>query len=373
LCDLALRLCVLIALICCAACGAEATPGDSEDGPTAEERVWRELPAGWSLLPPPPFASSAGVAVWTGSHLFYWGGETDLDSTHLAKGAAYDPVGGRWHALPDGPLSGRSWAGAVWTGQEVLIWGGLGEGATGDGAAFDPRSARWRVLSDSPLSPRVPAAVAWTGTEMIVWGDADRFTEARDGAAYDPASDSWRQLPPAPLALNLAEATWTGDEVIVFGALLDGNNHSASAHARGIAYHPQTDTWRTIAANGLSPQASSIGWMGSAALVWDYLLDAALYDPGQDSWSELPDVPLSEAECYPKSVRMRHVILAWYCGQASLFDTERRRWVRIEAPERGWEIYGWPVAAGEVILFPGAAHDGSRNGFWAYRPPNLRP
>jgi hypothetical protein len=126
-----------------------------------------------------------------------------------------------------------------------------------------------------------------------------------------------------------------------------------------------------IADGQLSPQASSIAWLGSAALVWDYLLDAALYHPAGDSWSGLPAVPLSAGECYPKSVRVRHVILAWYCGLAALFDIEQRRWARIETPKQ--EIYGWPVAAEELILFPGAATDGSRNGFWAYRPPNVKP
>jgi hypothetical protein len=32
------------------------------------------------------------------------------------------------------------------------------------------------------------------------------------------------------------------------------------------------------------------------------------------------------------------------------------------------EAYGRPVAAGSSVLFAGAAHEGSGNALWAYRP-----
>jgi hypothetical protein len=339
--------------------------GDApRDGSAAA--VFATLPRGWSSLPAPPFSRARAVSVWTGRELFLWGGEANFGDDHYADGAAYDPVRGGWRALPPGPLAGRSGPAAVWTGTAVLIWGGQRDQVLGDGAAFNPAEGTWTSLAGSPLSPRVPVVAVWTGREMIVWGDASRSAAVRDGAAYDPADDRWRRLPPAPLALNFASATWTGEEMLVFGALLDGGNRSETKHAQGVAYDPEADRWRVIAPYPLSPQASSIAWTGSEMLAWDYELSAATYDPAHDRWRSLPDLPLRFAECYPASAEAGGIILAWYCGRGALFEIASGNWREIR-PATG-TVAGAPVAAGPVILFPGATHEGEANRLWAYRP-----
>jgi hypothetical protein len=99
---------------------------------------------------------------------------------------------------------------------------------------------------------------------MIVWGDVSRFAEDVDGAAYDPERDSWRRLPPAPFALNAAEGVWTGEEMVVYGALLDTTNHSERPNASGLAFDPERNQWREIAPFELSPQASMVVWIPAA-------------------------------------------------------------------------------------------------------------
>jgi hypothetical protein len=250
----------------------------------------------------------------------------------------------------------------------MLVWGGWTEnGRTlGDGAAYDPETASWRMLPAAPLGPRIPAAAVWTGRELLLWGDVSRFEEARDGAAYDPEADRWRSLPPAPTALNEVSAAWTGAELIVFGALLDGNNWTERRHAEGVAYSPATDEWRRIAPFALSPQASWATWTGDELLVWDYELKAAAYDPARDSWRELADLPLDFSECYPKSVRVGQAVFAWHCGgPAALFKGESARWKVVPTPREG--VVGRPLAAGSVVFFVEASHEGKAGG-WVYRP-----
>jgi hypothetical protein len=348
-------------------CGGERSPQGAES-PAANGL--QSLPVGWSSLPEPPVVRARAVSVWTGSELFFWGGDTDIGATHHDTGFAYDPAIQKWRRLPAAPLTGRSSAAAVWTGEEVLIWGGWtgsGDGTPlGDGAAFNHESGVWRVLPPAPLRPRRPAAAVWTGREVLLWGNASRFQEARDGAAYDPAADRWRSLPPAPLALNEASAVWTGKEMVVVGALLDGNNHSKTRYARGIAYDPEADRWRELPDFPLSPQASSVAWTGKEVLAWDYELSAGAYDPGRDAWRGLPDLPLRFGECYPESATTAGVVLAWYCGLGALFEIASGEWHRISRPPA--EVRGRPVAGDGVVLFAGAAHEGIANGLWAYVP-----
>lgn len=159
---------------------------------------------------------------------------------------------------------------------------------------------------------------------------------------------------------------WTGEEMVVFGALLDGNNHSTSRHARGIAYDPEADRWRELPAFPLSPQASSVAWTGKEVLAWDYELAAGAYNPERDIWRKLHDLPLRFGECYLESAVVAGVVLAWYCGLGAVLEIAKEEWHRISRPPT--EIYGRPVAAGGAVLFAGAAHEGVANGLWAYRP-----
>jgi hypothetical protein len=371
---MAVRSVVVAFLGTCAISWVIAGCGSEPAAPTpagAEEAAWASLSPGWTKLTEPPFVRARAVSVWTGSELFYWGGDTDYGSTPHADGAAYDPEAGAWERLPPGPLSARSSAGAAWTGTEVLIWGGgTTKGAKGDGAAFKPSSASWRMLPDAPIDARHPVAAVWTGRELIVWGDASRYAASVDGAAYDPAEDRWRRVPPAPFALNVATAVWTGEELIVYGALLDHNNHSETAQAQGIAYDPETDDWRVLPPFPLSPQASTAVWAGDELIVWDYDLRAGAYEPAANRWRELPNLPLRPYECYPQGAEVGDgLVLAWHCGQAALFDVASGQWHGL--PGDSPEIFGRAISAGPVALFAGAAHEGVLNALWAYKPAAL--
>jgi hypothetical protein len=362
------RALALLAAILLVGCGASMRSA-AQDG--VDSDPWESLRRGWSALNDPPFARAGAVSVWTGTELFYRGGSSAYDATQHTDGALYDPAASKWRRIPDGPLGGRSSAGAVWTGKAIFVWGGwsgYGTARWNDGALFDPKSLEWQKLPPSSLSPRAPVAVVWTGREAIVWGDADRSDglSQHEGAAYDPASDSWRELPRAPLGLNEARGLWTGVELIVFGALLDGNNRSDTADARGIAYDPDTGSWRVLASFPLSPQASAIAWTGKELIAWDYDMKDGAYDPNRDAWRRLPDVPLRFYECYPEGASVPDVVLAWFCGQGATFDLATSSWRRM--PEAPGEAFGRPVAAGSIVLFAGAAHEESGNALWAYRP-----
>jgi hypothetical protein len=341
--------------------------------PEQAVRALARLPRGWSALPPPPGPRARAVSLWTGSHLFFWGGDSGNAGTNHATGWLFDPIARRWHAIAPAPLVGRSLAAAVWTGEEVLVWGGSAGGsmAFGDGAAYDPATGTWRTLPAGPLSARAPVATVWTGTEMIVWGSTRRDKPgARDGAAFDPRANQWRTIAAAPAALNLAgwpspSTVWTGREMIVIGSHLDGNNLSTRPNATGLAYDPAADAWRTLPPVRLSPQASAAAWTGSGVLAWDYDLRAALYNPERNAWRRLPGPPMDACEMYPDLAANGRVAFARGCGDA-LWDLAAGRWVKVQrAPRNG---QGRIVAAGPVFLIAGASHESSGNGLVAYHP-----
>jgi len=332
------------------------------------------LPPGWSDLPPPPGPRARAVSLWTGSSLFFWGGDSGNAGTYHATGWLFDPVARRWHPISPAPLAGRSLAAAVWTGDAVIVWGGYAKGSTfNDGAAYDPMTGTWRLLPAAPLSQRVPVATVWTGNELIVWGSTSRDgIQVRDGAAFNPQTHRWRTIAPAPVGLNQAGSSspstvWTGQEMVVVGSRLDNNNAADSPSATGLAYRPATDAWRELPRVRLSPQASTAAWTGSKVLAWDYDLRAAIYDPKQNSWRRLPNPPVDSCESYPDGAATNRLVFARLCGDA-LWDTRAGKWLKVEPKKNRYYGHGRVVAAGSVFLIAGATHESDANGLVAYHP-----
>lgn len=322
--------------------------------PREHETPEEKLPSGWDSLPPPPEGAGT-TALWTDAELLLLGG---------AAGAAYDPEAGIWRCLAPSPLGEGSQEGvAVWTGVEAVWWTARGA------AAYHPQSDRWRQLPDMDLRGGRPLVAVWSGEEVLAWTGlrGGRSVVHDGGIAYDPATDRHRAIPSAPTTLNAAQALWTGTEMVVYGSELTHANHSGARTAQGVAYDPARDRWREIAPGALSPQATSIAWAGDEMLVWDYLLSAAVYDPDADDWHEVGGLPLRSMECYPDSARVREHVLAWYCGQAALYDSEDRTWEEVGTPS---EAFGGPlVSTGSEALLVETTAQGTPAALWRYRPP----
>jgi hypothetical protein len=213
----------------------------------------------------------------------------------------------------------------------------------------------------------MPAAWTWTGSGFLVWGDASRFRAARDGAAYDARLDRWRRLPSSPFALNQVSTAWVAGRMIVYGALLDGGNHSRKRYARGLAYSPARNRWQVLPPFRLLPQASTVTAVDGKAVVWDYGLHAGLYDPRANRWTRLPSLPLRGSECYPSSTTVGRFALGWYCGTGAVLDLDARRWWRVTPPERGLDL-DLAAAAGSEALFLGSTSHWHQAELWAYTP-----
>jgi hypothetical protein len=202
--------------------------------------------------------------------------------------------------FPDWPLTERTTPPMVWTGAELIAWGDGIYGLAGDGAAFNLANGTWRVLADAPLSPRSESAVAWTGTEMIVWGGRVENSFYYDGAAYDPVTDTWRLLPPPPAVFAGKDPSmlWTGDDVVVFGAM--GDSDTYGEYIGAAAYDPVTDSWRSLAkAPDWVRVGGGVWWTGDSIVVAEVGQAPALdrlarYEMAADQWTLL-DVGSSAA------------------------------------------------------------------------------
>jgi hypothetical protein len=279
-----------------------------------EFETWRYSPATdtWTQ------ASQTGApeirnctAVWTGTEMILWGGETlgenhRYDRTNL--GGRYDPVADSWLPTstgPDVPFA-RDDHVAVWTGTEMIVWGGdtTALNLVNTGGRYDPSSDTWTPTS---VGANVPAARAfhtavWSGAEMIIWGgeiaNGSEYQLVNTGGRYSPSSDSWSPTslgPDVPSSRGQHFAVWTGDEMIVWaGYYLDVNPVDLNTGGR---YDPTTNSWvSTSTGADVPPGGTDLGvvWSGTEMLAWGEPANQGRYDPATDNWTPMsagPDAP----------------------------------------------------------------------------------
>jgi N-acetylneuraminic acid mutarotase len=233
---------------------------------------YRRLPAGPGYFP----QAYDTVATWTGSQLVvflpgYWGNEP-------LEGAAYDATSDSWTSISQGsgcPPGLRNLA-TVWSGQEVLVWGttydSLGH-ILGVGARWNPTTNTWRSMStEGAPTPRSGFACVWTGDEMIIFGGTS--LQGGDpayltGARYSPRTDTWRRTSvqaATPACQAGFSAVWTGSEMIVWGGSTDQVEYVNS----GGRYNPATDSWTATSSTGAPDGRSghSAVWTGAKMIVW---------------------------------------------------------------------------------------------------------
>ena len=280
--------------------------GESSAGPQNTGGQYDPVGNSWSAtsLTAAPTGSYLHRAVWTGTKMIVWGG---YDGTYLNTGGQYDPAGNSWSpTTTTGAPSGRFEHTAVWSGTKMVVWGGFnGSSLLNTGGQYDPVGDAWSPTTTTGApSARYLHTAVWSGTKMIVWGGIDVITYANTGGQYDPAGDSWipTTLTAAPLGRYLHTAVWSGTNMIVWGG-----NGSGGLQNTGGRYHPASDSWTVTTVTGApsARQYHTAVWSGTTMVVWGGVdggnaKTGGQYDPAGDSWSPTTLVGAPSA-------RQRHV------------------------------------------------------------------
>lgn len=241
--------------------------------------------------------------------------------TELAPEGTWTPI-----ATPAN-ISGRAGHTAIWTGSEMIIWGGYNWEAdfpwfqyVSDNGRYNPESDQWSsVTTIGAPQKREQHTATWTGNEMIIWGGVlDQCSvigclyATNSGGRYDPSTDTWLPMSTvgAPSPRRWHTAIWTGTELIVWGGV--GNDYRYPSGS-GARYNPATDTWSPLSTIN-APTARGkhkavfdgqrmIVWGGESEGALD-TTDGGIYDPVADVWTAMPsqDAPGGTGLYEPASV-----------------------------------------------------------------------
>lgn len=245
-------------------------------------------------LAPLPDVRQEHAVVALGGKVYVVGGFTPDVTTTLA---AYDPEQNAWHEVPEFPIAFQH-ANAAAIGDKLYvagfyIGGGFSE-VSGQVFELDPSQGEWNELLPMPAdTARSSSCVATLGTEMFVFGGASPTTAV--SSAYDTATDAWRALPPLP-----------GPREHCTAGTIDGKIYIAGGRAGGLSnftpdtlmFDPATETYEElspmptprggVAGAVLGGRLFVIGGEGNSATPSGVFANIEAYDPGTDSWEQLP-------------------------------------------------------------------------------------
>lgn len=362
--------------------------------PTANNNKWLSM-----ATVNAPAGRSGHTAIWTGSQMLIWGGETAATGFATSNtGGKYDPVSNTWQPISTiNAPSARRFHSAIWTGTEMIIWGGEAgnSGPTfNNGGRYNPSTDSWSPVStnNAPTGRYLHSAI-WTGKEMIVWGGdfvSPDVIVTNTGAKYNPTTDIWTpiSIAGAPSARNQHRAIWTGTEMIIWG----GIDNCCAANANipsGGRYDPETNTWRIMSAS--NPSLGFYGnltlWSGSEMLVWGghtkfnaQSFIGQRYNPKTDTWTTMSNGNAPSARRGGSNVWTGREMLIWggydditWLNTGARYDPLTDVWVTIpitDAPSRRSTYGVWTGT--EMVVWGGFFNDGTSyyyNNGGRYSPP----
>lgn len=145
-------------------------------------------------------------------------------------GGVYDPTANTWTATTttSAPTARKAHS-AIWTGSTMIVWGGNTGTVANTGGVYNLAGNSWTATNTTgaPVARQLHTAIWTSGSKMIVWGGNNGSTTYYDsGGIYDPTGNSWTATPTtsAPSVRSSHSGIWTGSKMFIFGGY-DGSTY----------------------------------------------------------------------------------------------------------------------------------------------------
>ncbi|MFV1963655.1 MAG: hypothetical protein ACC658_17750, partial [Acidimicrobiia bacterium] len=282
----------------------------SEASPTQPTAPTVSYAAGWTGLPANDLEWRRDfAAVETGDRIVVWGGAGPTGTGERSDGASY--LDGTWTPMADSPIVAGTDPVTVWTGKELFVY----SGAPG---AWNPLDNTWRTLA-YPSTGRAggggPLAGVLADAKVILVGYRVHPPTREDNlfvTSYGPDLGCCRSYPDPPFSLTYGEAFWTGDEMLLIGALLDSDGEPMTEDGLGrlAGLDPVSGTWTEYDPPPFSTGGRIIAaWTGSKLIAWNAWREAAEWTK-KAGWRSLAGPPLAGGTCRPRTAAVGDDIFA---------------------------------------------------------------
>ena len=334
----------------------------------------------WSRLPALPRARHGVAVAAVGDAVYAIGGATSaghLGSTKEAEAldlsgkpaAAQGSPNLEWHALAGAP-SRRQYAASTEVAGRLWLFGGIdADGrASIETAAYDRAINTWTPGPELPRPLHHAAAVNWHGDAVLIGGfvPGAELTSGQSDRVYVMRGGSWEELPSLNHPRAAAAAAVVGDKIVVVGGQADQKLVRQTEVFDGRRWTDGDDipTPREhLAAASDGRYLYALG--GRDLTAAKNLPTLERYDPADDSWTALDDMPDNVGSVGAAYVDGRVIAVGGEgvtepSDRVQAFDVESERWSQLPplpAPRHGLAVatlgdslyaIGGAAAAGHV-------------------------
>ena len=260
----------------------------------------------WSRLPALPRARHGVALAAVGDAVYAIGGATaagHLGSTKEAEvldlsgkpAAAQGTPSLEWRALAPA-RSRREYAASTEVGGRLWLFGGIGAdgNAVTETAAYDRAINTWTPGPELPVALHHASAVTYEGEAVVIGGfiPGEELTSEQSDRVYALRGGSWERLPSLNQPRAAAAAAVVGDKIVVVGGQADGKLVRETEVFDGRRWRDAADipTPREhLAAASDGRYLYALG--GRDLTAAKNLPTLERYDPADDSWTALDDMP----------------------------------------------------------------------------------
>lgn len=178
----------------------------------------------WSSCTPMPTARANAAAVGSGGRLYVFGGlgEAEDGEWELDEAERYDPVSGRWEALPPLLCPQSFWGGAAVTAcGTIYLVGGASTETACCFDRYDPQARSWTALEPLPQLLAGRALAATAGRLFAFGGSAPPDEPISTAMVFDLKSGRWTELAPMPSARRSAAVVASSGRLYILGGAGD--------------------------------------------------------------------------------------------------------------------------------------------------------
>ncbi len=227
-----------------------------------------------------------------------------------------------------------------------------------------------------------------TATQILVWGGYSSGAMG-DGIVFDSTTNAWTAMSTTGSPGGRYDFAWawdeTGQQLLVFG----GRSASSSYQNNLNAYDPATDTWTTLPQSPLSGRAETLfAWDKDRRwlYIWggysgSYLDDGAIYDADANKWRTLPAVPSTFVGRRTGGAAVaadKFVVFGgygspspYYKEDGLIFDPVTNAWTDLPTPPLGPREELLAVSNGQRVAFWGGYNAGAVDGGAIFDPSTM--
>jgi serine/threonine protein kinase/N-acetylneuraminic acid mutarotase len=279
------------------------------EGPTAPSDTVQAYDIGeesWSRLPALPQARHGVAVTAIGDTVYAIGGATAAGHLGSTKEAEVLNLSGKqaagqgtpnleWRALAPTP-SKREYAASTELGGRLWLFGGIGAdgGAGTETAAYDRAINNWTPGPELPVPLHHASAVTYDGEAVVIGGfiPGKELTSNQSDRVYALRGGSWERLPSLNHPRGAAAAAVVGDKIVVVGGQADSKLVPQTEVFDGKRWTDAAEIPTPREHLGAASDGRYLYALGGRDLSSaKNLATLERYDPADDSWTLLDDMP----------------------------------------------------------------------------------